>query len=107
MALARTRESCGMIREEVGRGADSEEDALDGQAIIWSRETPDVEKMQQEDEAISRVFLWLPYNPGGDLESFGSNLVTREEAVQHGPEVLAYWSRWNELTVRKGILNRR
>ena len=63
--------------------------------------------MQQEDEAISRVFLWLPYNPGGDLESFGSNLVTREEAVQHGPEVLAYWSRWNELTVRTGILYRR
>ena len=107
VALARTRESCGMIREEVGGGTDSEEDALDGQAIVWSRETPDVEKMQQEDEAISRVFLWLPYNPGGDLESFGSNLVTREEAVQHGPEVLAYWSRWNELTVRKGILYRR
>ena len=47
VALARKRESCGMIREEAGRGADSEEDALDGQAIIWSRETPDVEKIQQ------------------------------------------------------------
>ena len=63
--------------------------------------------MQQEDEAISRIFLWLPYNPGGDLESFGSNLLTREESVQHGPEVLTYWSRWSELTVRKSIIYRR
>ena len=63
--------------------------------------------MQHEDETISRFLLWLPYNPGGDLESFVSNFVTREEAVQHGPEVLAYWSRWNELTVRKSILYRR
>ena len=48
--------------------ANSEEEALDGHAIMWSRETPDLKKMQQEDGTISRVFMWLPYNAGGDLE---------------------------------------
>ena len=57
-----------MAREEVEGVADSEEEALDGHTIMWSRETLDLKKMQQEDGTISRVFLWLPYNTGGDLE---------------------------------------
>ena len=77
VALPRSQESCGMTREEKVRGANMEKDALNGQATHWSRETPDVEKKQQEDEAIRRVFLWLAYSPGGDLETFGSNLVTQ------------------------------
>ena len=56
VALGRTRESCGIIREEEGRGAESEEDALDGQAIIWGRETPDVEKKEAGGRSYQQSF---------------------------------------------------
>ena len=80
VTLTRTRESRRMIRENGGRGANSEEDALEAQAIVWSRETPDGEKMQ-EDKTIRRVFLWLSYNPGGEIESFQLSYLRRSSAA--------------------------
>ena len=33
---------------------------------------------------------------------WGKNLIPKEQAIQYGPEALAYWSRWNELSIRGG-----
>ena len=59
-----------------GPGTRGQGRRLAGRRTGWTsiRETPDNEKLQQDEEAISRVLLWLPYNPKGDLECLDSNL---------------------------------
>ena len=38
------------------------------------------------------------------MPSLGTSLVPKYQAIQYGPEALAYWSRWNELSIRGGVL---
>ena len=41
------------------------------------------------------------------MRSLGANIILKEQAMQYGPETLAYWSRWDELSVKDGILNKK
>ncbi|XP_063728869.1 uncharacterized protein LOC134856532 [Symsagittifera roscoffensis] len=64
-----------------------------------------LKETMKKDESIVRVFYWAELDgKSGDMPSLGTNLIPKEQAIQYGPEVLAYWSRWNELTIRGGIL---
>ena len=38
------------------------------------------------------------------MPSLGTNIIQKEQAIQYGPETLAYWSRWDELSFIDGIL---
>ena len=61
--------------------------------------------MQEEDEAIARVFYWAgTADEMSDMSSLGTKLIPKEQAIQYGPEALAYWSRWDEVNIRGGIL---
>ena len=52
---------------------------------------------------MSQVFYWAELGgDAGDMPSLGTNLIPKEQAIQYGPEALAYWSRWNELSIRGG-----
>ena len=62
------------------------DDILDSDAIRWERTNEEIATMQEEDEAIAQVFYWAG---------------TADE-IQYGPEALAYWSRWDELSNREG-----
>ena len=77
----------------------------DNEAISWERTPLEISSVQKEDESIARVFYWAELDgESGDMPSLGTNLIRKEQAIQYGAEVLAYWSRWNELTIRGGIL---
>ena len=77
----------------------------DKEAISWERTPLEISSLQKEDESIARVFYWAElYGESSDMPSLGTNLIPKEQAVQYGPEVLAYWSKRNELTIRGGIL---
>ena len=81
------------------------EEVLDSDAIRWERTNEEIATMQEEDEAIVQVFYWagtadeMSYMP-----SMGTKLIPNEQAIQYGPGALAYWSRWDELSIREGIL---
>ena len=38
------------------------------------------------------------------MPSLGTKLIPKEQAIEYGPEALAYWSSWDELSIRGGIL---
>ena len=60
--------------------------------------------MQEEDEAIAQVFYWAgTANEMSDMPSLGTKFFPKEQAIQYGPEALAYWSRWDDLIIRVGI----
>ena len=62
-------------------------------------------KMQKKDEVIAQVFFWAGLGNGTiDMPSLGTNIIPKEQAMQHGPETLAYWSRWDEMSIKDGIL---
>ena len=63
--------------------------------------------MQQEDEAISRILYWALTGSESSCSPLGPNLIPKEQAVQHGPEVVAYWSRWSELVLKNRVLYRK
>ena len=61
--------------------------------------------MQEEDEAIAQVFYWAgTADEMSDMPSLGTKLIPKEQAIQYGPEALAYWSRWDDLSIWEGIL---
>ena len=75
------------------------------ETIRWNRIFVEIAKMKKEDEAIAHVFYWAGRSDETiDMPSFGTKLIPKEQAIQYGPEVLAYWSRWNELNIKDGIL---
>ena len=77
----------------------------DSETIRRNRTPAEIAKMQKEDEAIAQVIYWAGTSDETiDMASFGMNLVPKEQAIQYGPEVLAYWSRWDELSITDGIL---
>ena len=77
----------------------------DKEAFSWEQTALEISSLQKEDESIARVFHWAELDgKSGDMPSLGTNLIPKEQAIQYGPEVLAYWSRWNELTIRGGVL---
>ena len=80
-------------------------DEDDSDAIRWERTKEEIATMQKEDEAIAQVFYWAETaDETSDMPSLGTNLIPKGQAIQYGPEALAYWSRWDELSIRGGIL---
>ena len=41
------------------------------------------------------------------MPSLGTKLIPKKQAIRYGPEALAYWSRWDELSIRGGILHKK
>ena len=75
------------------------------ETIRWIQTSAEIANMQKEDEAIAQVFYWAGTSDETiDMPSFGTNLIPKEQAIQYGLEVLAYWSRWDELSIKDGIL---
>ena len=75
------------------------------ETITWERTPSEISTLQREDDAMSQVFYWAELGgDAGDMPSLGTNLIPKEQAIQYGPEALAYWSRWNELSIRGGVL---
>ena len=73
------------------------------ETITWERTPSEISTLQREDDAMSQVFYWAELKgDAGDMPSLGTNLIPKEQAIQYGPEALAYWSRWNELSIREG-----
>ena len=90
-------ETVATLNEE---GTDTNEEAM-----TWERTPSEISRLQKEDDAISQVFYWVELEGDKcDMPSLGTNLIPKEQAIQYGPEALAYWSRWNELSIRDGIL---
>ena len=63
--------------------------------------------MQEQDEAISRILFWATVDENKNCLSFGTNLITKDEAAQYGREVMALWGTCNELSIKNGILYRK
>ena len=82
----------------------SETQEEDEEETITCERTPsEISTLQREDDAMSQVFYWAELGgDAGDMPSLGTNLIPKEQAIQYGPEALAYWSRWNELSIRGG-----
>ena len=77
----------------------------DSESIRWKRTPGGVAKMQKEDEAIAQVFYWKGLcDETIDMPLLGTNIILNEQTMQYGPETLAYWSRWDELSIKDGIL---
>ena len=77
----------------------------DNEEVSWEWTPLEISSPQKEDESIARVFYWAELDGEScDMSSLGTNRIPKEEAIQYEPEILAYWSRWNELTIRGGIL---
>ena len=86
----------------VSNETDGEEEM---ETITWERTPSEISALQKEDEAIAQVFYWASLeSETGDLPSLGTHLVPKDQAIQYGPEALACWSRWNELSIRGGVL---
>ena len=75
--------------------------------ITWSRTQSNVRELQEKDEAIAQILYWVQDGTNKDRPSLGTNLVTRAEATKYGEEVLGYWSHWDELLIKDGLLYRR
>ena len=41
------------------------------------------------------------------MPSLGTNIIPKEQAIRYGSETLAYWSRWDELSIKDGILHKK
>ena len=79
------------------------DEVLDSDAVRWERTNEEIATMQEEDEVIAQVFYWAgTADEMSDMPSLGTKLVPKEQAIQYGPEALAYWSRWDELRIREG-----
>ena len=77
----------------------------DSESIRWKRTPGGVLKMQKEVEAIAQVCYWTGLGDETiDMSSLGTNIIPKEQAMQYGPETLAYWSIWDELSIEDGIL---
>ena len=73
------------------------------ETITWERTPSGISTLQKQDDAMSQVFYWAELEgDAGDMPSLGTNLIPKEQAIQYGPKALAYWSRWNELSIRGG-----
>ena len=85
----------------VSNETDGEEEV---ETITWERTPSEISALQKEDEAIAQVFYWASLeSETGDMPSLGMNVVPKDQAIQYGPEALAYWSRSNELSIRGGV----
>ena len=72
--------------------------------ITWTRGESEVRSMQEQDEAISCILLWATVDADKNCLNLGTNLITKDEATQYGREIMASWGRWNELSIKNGIL---
>ena len=103
-ALRRTRGGGRTERVAVVHETEVDE-VVDSDAIRRERKNEEIATMQEEDEAIAQVFYWAgTADEMNDMPSLGTKLIPKEQAIQYGPEALAYWSRWDELSIRGGIL---
>ena len=77
----------------------------DSESNRWKRTPGGVAKTQREDEAMGQVFNWAgTCDEMIDMPSLGTNIIPKEQAIRYGSETLAYWSRWDELSIKDGIL---
>ena len=77
------------------------DEVVDSDAIRWEQKNEEIATMQEEDEVIAQVFYWTgTADEMNDMPSLGTKLIPKEQAIQYGPEALAYWSRWDELSIR-------
>ena len=103
-ALRRTRGGGRTERVAVVQETEADE-VVDSDAIRWERTIEEIATMQEEDEVIAQVFYWAgTADEMSDMPSLGTKLIPKEQAIQYGPEALAYWSRWDEFSIRGGIL---
>ena len=101
------RRTCGGARKKrVAVAQETEVDeVVDSDAIRWERMNEEIATMQEEDEAIARLFYWVGTpDEMSDMPSLRTKPILKEQAIQYGPEALAYWSRWDALSVRRGKL---
>ena len=103
-ALKRVRECCAIVYAITETIHDENEE---GVAITWTRTDSDIERLQQEDEAISRILYCAPTGSENSCSPLGPKLIPKKQTVQHGPEVVAYWSRWSKLVHKIRILYRK
>ena len=103
-ALRKCRPTGGLeIVASVNETATNEDD--DSESIRWKRTPGGVAKMQKEDEAIAQVLYWAGLcDEMIDMPSLGTKIIPKEQDVRYGPETLSYWSRWDELSIKDGIL---
>ena len=103
-ALRKCRPAGGSeIVASVNDTATNEDDG--SESIRWKRTPGGVAKTQREDEAIALVFYLAGLcDETIDMPSPGTNINPKEQAIQYGPETLSYWSRWDELSIKHGIL---
>ena len=101
VAMKMVRERCAMVDSITETKDDRNEEEV---AIKWTSTDSDIERLQQEDEAISRNWYWAPKELESSCSPLGPNLIPKERAVRHGPEVVAYCSRWSELVLKNRVL---
>ena len=102
-ALETVRDQCHFVSSPSAKPAEDEEEL----SIAWSRCPSDVAELQREDENIGKILEWCKAKDKPDQENLGQNLVTKSEALQYGPEVVALWALWAELYLKQGVLYRR
>ena len=90
-------ETVAMVSDET----DGEEEV---ETIIWERTPSEISALQKEDEAIAQVFYWASLESDTGVMPSQYNLVPKDQAIQYGPQALAYWSIWNELSIQGGVL---
>ena len=78
VALKRVRERCALVDAITENIDDENEERI---AITWTRTDSDIERLQQEDEAISRILYWAPTELENSCSSLGPNLFPKEQAV--------------------------
>ena len=104
-ALRRTRGGGRTEKVAVVHETEVVDEVVDSDAIRWERKIEEIATMQEEDEAIAQVFYWAgTADEMNDMPSLGTKLIPKEQAIQYEPEALAFWSRWDELSIRRGIL---
>ena len=103
-ALKRVRERCAMV-DAITETIDDKN--VEGVAITWTRTNSDIERLQQEEDAINRILYWAPTESESGCSPLGPNLIPKEPAIQHGPEVVAYWSQWSEIVLKNRVLYRK
>ena len=84
------------------------DEVVDSDAIRWERTNEEIATVQEEDEAIVQVLYWAgTADEKSDMPSLGTKRIPKEQAIQYGPEALAYWSRCDKLNIWGGILHKK
>ncbi len=75
--------------------------------LTWSRTETEVSTMQREDESIRVILEWCDAANVPDQTALSGKPTSREQVLALGPDVLAYWAIWEQLTLKAGLLYRK